>query len=108
MSGIPPLKKNDEVYVLQGKDRGKTGRILIVMPQKDRVVVEGVQMIKRHTKPNPQKNVKGGIVEKEASIHISNVALVCKNCKEHTRIAIKVLEDGRRERTCKKCDNAMD
>ena len=108
MSGIPPLKKNDEVYVLQGKDRGKTGRILSVMPQKDRVVVEGVQRIKRHTKPNPQKNVKGGIVEKEASIHISNVALVCKNCKEHTRIAIKVLADGRRERTCKKCDNALD
>jgi large subunit ribosomal protein L24 len=86
MSAMPPIKKNDEVYVLRGKDRGKTGRVLIVNPVKQRVVVEGVQMIKRHTRPNPQRNIKGGIVEKEASIHISNVALVCKNCKKHTRI----------------------
>ena len=108
MSVNPRLKKNDEVYVLRGKDRGKTGRVLIVIPQKDRIVVEGVQMIKRHTRPNPQKNVKGGIVEKEASIHASNVALVCKNCKQHTRIRMKVLEDGRRERTCKRCGNAIE
>lgn len=108
MAVIPPLRKNDEVYILRGKDRGKTGRVLIVLPQKERIVVEGVQMIKRHTRPNPQKNVKGGIVEKEASIHISNVAIVCKNCKEHTRIAKKVFEDGRHERTCKKCGNALD
>jgi large subunit ribosomal protein L24 len=105
---IPQLRKNDEVYVLSGKDQGKSGRVLIVMPQKQRIVVEGVQMIKRHTRPNPQKNIKGGIVEKEASIHISNVAIVCKNCKQHTRIGMKVLEDGRRERTCKKCGNALD
>jgi large subunit ribosomal protein L24 len=105
---IPLFKKNDEVYVLSGKDQGKTGRVLIVMPHKERIVVEGVQMIKRHTRPNPQKSIKGGIVEKEASIHISNVAIVCKNCKEHTRIGIAVLEDGRRERTCKKCGNALD
>jgi large subunit ribosomal protein L24 len=105
---VPPIKKNDEVYVIRGKDKGKSGRVLIVDPQKQRVVVEGVQMIKRHTRPNPQKNVKGGIVEKEASIHVSNVALVCKNCKQRTRIAKKVLEDGRRERTCKRCGNALD
>ena len=108
MHAIPRFKKNDEVYVLRGKDRGKTGRVLIVLPQKERIVVEGVQMIKRHTKPNPQKNIKGGIVEKEASIHISNVALVCKSCKERTRIGMKVLDDGRRERTCKKCGNAIE
>ncbi len=108
MPVIPPLKKNDEVYVLRGKDRGKTGRVLIVLPQKARIVVEGVQMIKRHTRPNPQKNVKGGIVEKESPIHISNVAIVCKNCKQHTRIEKKVLEDGRRERTCKKCGTSLD
>jgi len=82
MSTMPPIKKNDEVYILRGKDRGKTGRVLIVNPVKQRVVVEGVQMIKKHTRPNPQRNIKGGIVEKEASIHISNVALVCKNCKK--------------------------
>lgn len=105
---IPPIRKNDEVYVLRGKDRGKSGRVLIVMPEKQRVVVEGVQMIKRHTRPNPQKNIKGGIVEKEASIHISNVAVVCKNCKQHTRLGVTVLADGRRERSCKKCGNAFE
>ena len=100
---IPPIKKNDEVMILRGKDRGKIGRVLIVMPAKDRIVVEGVQMIKRHTRPNPQKQIKGGIVEKEAAIHISNVAIVCKNCKKHTRIANKVLADGQVTRACKKC-----
>ena len=100
---VPPIRKNDEVYILRGKDRGKTGRVLIVMPTKDRIVVEGVQMIKRHTRPNPQKNIKGGIVEKEAAIHISNVAIMCKNCKKHTRIANKILADGQVTRACKKC-----
>jgi large subunit ribosomal protein L24 len=108
MSAMPPIKKNDEVYVLRGKDRGKTGRVLIVNPVKQRVVVEGVQMIKRHTRPNPQRNIKGGIVEKEASIHISNVALVCKNCKKHTRIGKSVLSDGRHVRSCKKCGNTIE
>jgi large subunit ribosomal protein L24 len=102
------IKKNDEVYVLRGKDRGKTGRVLIVNPGSQRVVVEGVQMIKKHTRPNPQKNVKGGIVEKEASIHISNVALVCKNCKKHTRLGSQTLADGRRVRACKKCGNTIE
>jgi large subunit ribosomal protein L24 len=108
MPPIPPIKKNDEVYILRGKDRGKTGRVLIVSPKDEKIVVEGVQMIKRHTRPNPQKNIKGGIVEKEARIHISNVAIVCKNCKAHTRIATKVLADGRRARACKKCGNTLE
>jgi len=108
MSTMPPIKKNDEVYILRGKDRGKTGRVLIVNPVKQRVVVEGVQMIKKHTRPNPQRNIKGGIVEKEASIHISNVALVCKNCKKHTRIGKAVLSDGRHVRSCKKCGNTIE
>src|SRR3989442_12245406 len=103
MPAMPAIKKNDEVYILRGKDRGKTGRVLIVMPKDQKIVVEGVQMIKRHTRPNPQRNIKGGIVEKEAPIHVSNVAIVCKNCKEHTRIAIKILADCRRVRTCWKC-----
>jgi large subunit ribosomal protein L24 len=108
MPVLPPIKKNDEVFILRGKDRGKTGRVLIVIPKEERVVVEGVQMIKRHTRPNPQKNIKGGVVEKEASIHISNVAIVCKNCKQHTRIANKVLGDGRRVRACKKCGDTIE
>ena len=104
---IPPIKKNDEVYILGGKDRGKTGRVLIVMPKTSRIVVEGIQMIKRHTRPNPQKNIKGGIVEKEAAIHISKVAIMCKNCKKHTRIGVLV-RDGSRLRSCKRCGNPLD
>lgn len=108
MPVLPPIKKNDEVFILRGKDRGKTGRVLIVVPKDQKVVVEGVQMIKRHTRANPQRNIKGGIVEKEAPIHISNVAIVCKNCKQHTRIGNKVLVDGRRVRSCKKCGNTIE
>jgi large subunit ribosomal protein L24 len=108
MPQLPAIKKNDEVYILQGKDRGKTGRVLIVIPKDRKVVVEGIQMIKRHTRPNPQRNIKGGIVEKEAAIDISNVAIVCKNCKEHTRLAHKVLADGRRSRACKKCGSTIE
>ena len=108
MTPIPPIKKNDEVYILNGKDRGRTGRVLIVRPRDGKVVVEGVQMIKRHTRPNPQRNVKGGIVEKEAAIHISNVALMCKDCKKHTRAGSKVLADGRRVRICKKCGSTIE
>ena len=105
---IPPIKKNDEVYVLRGKDRGKTGRVLIVMPAKARIVVEGVQMIKRHTRPNPQKNIKGGIVEREASLHASNVQLVCPECGTQTRVGRKILGDGRKVRICRKCEGVVD
>src|SRR5262245_9536734 len=108
MAVIPPIKKNDEVYILHGKDRGKTGRVLIVDPSAPQVAVEGNQMIKRHTRPNPQRNIKGRIVEKEAPVHISNVALICKDCKKHTRIGITQLSDGRRVRTCKKCGNTIE
>jgi large subunit ribosomal protein L24 len=108
MPTVIPIKKNDEVAVLRGKDRGKTGRVLIVIPDKERIVVEGVQMIKRHTRPNPQRNIQGGIVEREAAIHISNVAIVCKNCKKGVRMGSQVLADGRRIRTCRKCGNAID
>jgi len=108
MPTVSPIKKNDEVYILRGKDRGKSGRVLVVIPDKQRIVVEGVQLIKRHTRPNPQKNIQGGIVEREASVHISNVAILCKNCKKHTRLGSQVLADGRRVRVCKKCNTAID
>ena len=72
-----PVRKNDNVLVTTGKDRGKRGRVLKVLPEKNRLIVEGVNIIKRHTKPNPGKGVKGGIVEREASLHSSNVQLVC-------------------------------
>src|SRR6266550_2261449 len=86
------LRKNDNVLVITGKDRGKRGRVLKVLAGKDgknRLIVEGVNMIKRHTKPNPGKNVKGGIVEREASLHASNVQLVCPECGAQTRVGYK-------------------
>jgi len=103
-----PIKKNDQVYILAGKDRGKTGRVLIVHPKDGKVVVEGVQIIKRHTRANPQRNIKGGIIEKESPVDLSNVALVCKNCGKHSRLGIQVLGDGRHVRSCKKCGNTIE
>jgi large subunit ribosomal protein L24 len=108
MPTLPSIKKNDQVYVLSGKDRGKTGRVLIVKPAEGKIVVEGIQKIKRHTRANPQRNVKGGILEKESAINLSNVALVCKNCGKHTRIKHQVLADDRTVRTCKKCGTTID
>ena len=109
-----PIRKNDNVLVIAGKDRGKRGRVLKVLPGpedntgKTRLVVEGVNMIKRHTKPNPGRQVKGGIVEREASLHASNVQLVCPECGAQTRVGHKVLGDGRKVRICRKCEGVVD
>jgi large subunit ribosomal protein L24 len=102
------LRKNDTIEVLAGKDAGKRGKILKLLPKKGRVIVQGVGFIKRHTRPNPQRNIKGGIAEREAPIHISNVQLVCSDCGEPTRIGKKILEDGRRVRVCRKCEGVLD
>ena len=103
-----PIRKNDNVMVVAGKDRGKRGRVLQVHPDKNRVVVEGVNFIKKHTRPNPQANVKGGIVEREAALHASNVQIVCPECGAPTRIGRQLLGDGRKVRICRKCDGAVD
>ncbi len=103
-----PVKKNDNVLVITGRDRGKKGRVLRVLPAKNRVVVEGVNFIKKHTKPNPQRNVKGGIVERESALHASNVQIVCPECGRPTRVGSKTLADGTRVRVCRKCDGVMD
>ena len=103
-----PVRKNDNVGVVAGKDRGKRGRVLKVHPDRNRVVVEGINFIKKHTRPNPQQNVKGGIVEREASLHASNVQVVCPECSEPTRIGRQLLGDGRKIRVCRKCDGAVD
>jgi large subunit ribosomal protein L24 len=107
-AGVYALKKNDSVVVITGRDRGKRGRVLRVVPEKHRVVVEGVNFIKRHTRPNPQKNVKGGIVEREAPLSASNVQLVCPECSNPTRVGRKLLDDGRRVRFCRKCKGVVD
>jgi large subunit ribosomal protein L24 len=106
--GRPQIRKNDQVLVRTGKDRGKRGRVLIVLPEKNRLVVEGVNVIKRHTKPNPQKNIKGGIVEREASIHLSNVMLIDPETSEPTRIGSQTLADGRRVRIGRKSGAVVD
>jgi len=109
-----PIRKNDSVLVITGKDRGKRGRVLKVLPGKKddngrvRLIVEGVNMIKRHTKANPGKQVKGGIVSREASLHASNVQLVCPECGIQTRIGHKLLGDGRKVRICRKCEGVVD
>ena len=103
-----PIRRNDTVVVMAGKDRGKRGRVLKVVPDRNRVVVEGVNFIKRHTKPNPQRQIKGGVVEREASLHASNVQLVCPECSQPTRLGRRVLEDGRKIRICRKCEGVVD
>ena len=106
-----PIRKNDSVLVITGKDRGKRGRVLKVLPEKKagvRLIVEGVNMIKRHTRPNPGKQIKGGIVAREASLHASNVQLVCPECGVQTRVGHKLLGDGRKVRICRKCEGVVD
>ena len=105
---LSPIRKNDTVLVRTGKDRGKRGRVLRVIVDKNRLVVEGVNVIKRHTRPNPQKNIKGGIVEREAPIHASNVMLVDPDTNDATRVGSKTLPDGRRVRISRKSGTVVD
>lgn len=108
MARAANIKKNDQVYVLTGKDRGKTGRVMKVYPQAQRVLVEGVNMVKRAVKANPGKNVKGGIVEREQPLHISNVAVVDPETNAPTRVGRKILQDGSRVRVARKSGAALD
>jgi len=107
MAGLH-VKKNDTVVVISGKDRGKRGRVIEVLPKVLRVRVEGVNKIKRHTKPNPQKNVKGGIVERENPIHVSNVALIDPKSDRPTRVGTKVHADGTRVRIARRSGMPLD
>ena len=102
------LRKGDQVRVMTGRDRGKTGRILSVNPQKRTVTVEHANIIKRHTRANPSKNIKGGIMEKEGPINISNVLLVCASCNKHARIGHKTMPDGTKIRVCRRCGTTLE
>jgi len=95
------VKKGDTVEVISGKDAGRQGRVLRVDRDRHRVVVEGANMIKRHTRPNPQKKVQGGIVEREAAIHVSNVMVISPDSQQRTRVGYKILDDGRKVRIAK-------
>jgi len=101
------IRKNDDVIVIAGKDKGKRGAVTRVLPN-DRVIVENVNMIKRHTKPNPNAGIAGGIVEKEASLHISNIALFNPVTKKADRAGIKTLDDGRKVRVYKSNNEVVD
>lgn len=101
------VKKDDMVMVQVGKDKGKTGKVLKVFTDKDKVLVENLNVVKRHTRPS-QLNPDGGIVEKEAPLNISNVMVVCGACNEPTRTGIRTLDNGSRTRFCKKCDELVD
>lgn len=100
------IKKNDTVKIIAGKDKGKSGKVLRVIPKKDRAIVEKINMVKRHMKPNQQTR-QGGILEREAPIHISNVMLICSKCTDPTRVGYKTVDD-RKVRYCKKCEEVID
>ena len=101
------IRKNDSVMVIAGKERGKTGKILRVLQEKSSVIVERLNIVKRHSKPRgPQQ--PGGIVEKEAAIHSSNVMIMCDKCNAPVRIGRKILADGKKIRICRSCNEALD
>jgi large subunit ribosomal protein L24 len=102
------IRKDDQVRVMAGRDKGKTGRVLSVDPVKMRVMVEHASMVKRHTRPNPAKNIKGGILEREGPIAISNVMVLCPGCSKHARIGHKVLSDGTKVRVCRRCGTTLE
>jgi large subunit ribosomal protein L24 len=102
------IRKNDQVKVIAGKSLNRVGRVLTVLRDKNRVVVEGVSLMKRHTRANPSKNIKGGIVERETPIHVSNVMIVCGSCGQTTRIGHSMLSDGKKIRVCRKCRGSLD
>lgn len=101
------VRKNDTVQVLAGRERGKQGKISRVLPKEQRVVIDGVNIRKRHTKPRRQGE-QGGIIEFPAPLHISNVAVVCAKCGRATRVGFRELADGTKVRYCKRCDEVIE
>ncbi len=102
------VRKNDEVIVLRGKDKGKTGKVLKVNPDKRTIVVEKIKFAKEFIRRDQSKNIQGGIMEKEAPIHVSNVMLYCTECGQGVRARTKILEDGSKIRVCSKCDISIE
>ena len=100
------VTRGDTVYVLSGKDSGKKGKVLKVFPDDNRVVVEGVNMVKKHKKP--QRTKPGGIINQEAPVHSSNVMLICDKCKVPTKIGKMIYDNGEKARVCKKCNEVID
>ncbi len=102
------IRKGDVVIVIRGKDRGKTGKVLRVIPEKQRVIVEKVNFIKEFIRQDRSRNILGGIMEKEAPLHVSNVMLFCSECNRGARVRFKILEDGSKLRVCHRCETSLD
>jgi large subunit ribosomal protein L24 len=101
------IKKGDLVQVISGREKGKTGKVLTVVPDRQQVFVEKLNFIKRHTRPN-QRNRQGGIIEKEGPLHISKVMLICSNCERPVRVGIRQFEDGNKDRVCRDCGEVIE
>ena len=112
MTAVAPrarsIRRNDNVVVLAGKSKGRTGRVLRVFPGEGRAIVEGVNFVRKHTKANPQKNIKGGILEREAPVDLSNLMPVCSECGKPTRVGHSILDDGKKVRACRRCGGILD
>jgi large subunit ribosomal protein L24 len=101
------IRKNDNVQVISGKEKGKTGKVLKILPKKNRVIVEKVNFVKRHARPTARTK-QGGIIEKEAAIHVSNVLIVCPKCNQGVRTGKRRMENGKTALVCKKCGELME
>lgn len=101
------IRKNDSVLVIAGKDRGKTGKVRFAYPKKERLLIEGINFIKRHTRAIRQVR-QAGIIEREAPIHVSDIMLLCSKCNHPTRVGFRLLEDGRKVRICRICHEVID
>jgi len=101
------IKKNDQVIVTKGKERGKTGKVLRLLPDRGKVTIEKLNIVKRHQRPTSQQK-QGGIIEKEAPISIANVMLLCDKCKGPVKVGRKILDGGKKVRFCKKCGEVLD
>jgi large subunit ribosomal protein L24 len=104
----PALKKGDVVIVRKGKDKGKTGKVLMIIPEKNRVIVEKVNFVKEFIRPDRSRNIQGGIMEKEAPLSVANVMFYCPECERGVRVKRKELEDGSRIRVCRKCELSLE
>jgi len=101
------IKKNDLIMVTQGKEKGKSGRVLKVLPEKEKLIIEKINFIKRHTRPHGQQR-RGGILEKESPLHLSNVMLLCEKCNKPVRIRHRIVEGGKKVRVCHTCGESFD
>ncbi|HXG21165.1 MAG TPA: 50S ribosomal protein L24 [Methylomirabilota bacterium] len=101
------VKKNDTVMVIAGKERGKIGKVLRVLPKEDRAIVERLNIVKRHLKPRGPQN-PGGIIEKEAPLHLSNIMPMCEKCNAPVRVGVRRLDDGSKARFCRRCGELLD